>query len=180
MCPGELGAGERLRCKEAKILTPNGKDASRWKRCWLCHLSFPLRSKVGTSQILPRAAPHQDLVCCPPFNLLCVNISPSPADSRPPLPASLLAGLPSPAFSWRSASQTTRALGLNVLHGCQFFQEVVYTLGSYFNQLLWSSPWKVLLLPKNIRALCCKWWVNPWPPIVKDSSQPNMAQPVSA
>ena len=53
------------------------------------NISFPLGSKVGTSQIHPRAAPHQDFVCCPPFNLLCVNISPSPADSRPPPPASL-------------------------------------------------------------------------------------------
>lgn len=121
----------------------------------------------------PHSSPTPRSVCCPPFNSLYINISPSPADSRPPPPASLLAGLPSPGFGWRSASQTTRALGLNVLHACQFFQEVVYMLGSHINELPWSSQWKVLLLLKNIRVLCCKWWVNPWPPIMTDNGQPN-------
>lgn len=121
----------------------------------------------------PRSSPTPRSVCCPPFNSRYINISPSPADSRPPPPASLLAGLPSPGFSWRSASQTTRALGLNVLHACQFFQEAVYTLGSHINELPWSSQWKLLLLLKNIGVLCCKWWVNPWPPIMIDNGQPN-------
>lgn len=131
---------------------------------------------LGAQRVPPQfpcSSPTPWFVCGPPFNSLCINISPSPADSRPPPPASLLAGLPSPGFSWRRASQTTRALGLNVLDACQFFREVVYTLGSYFNERLWSSQWKVLLLLKNIGVLCCKWWVNPWPPIITGNGQPN-------
>lgn len=140
LCPGELGAGEHApTSKEEKLLTPDGSDAFRWLHCWLEHLSFSPGSRVGSSRIHPESSPTPGFVCSPPFNLLWINISPPPADSCPPPPASQLAGLPSPGFSWRSALQTTAALGLSVLQACQFFQEVVYTLGSHFNELLWNS-----------------------------------------
>lgn len=98
---------------------------------------------------------------------LCKHFPPLPTDSRPPLPASLQA---------RAGGVPCKQL---VLWGSMFLKPASSFRRSFTRLALTSMSYsgaateKCFCSWKTWGVLCCKWWVNPWPQVLKAIANPT-------
>lgn len=167
-----------LPCKEAKMLTPNGKGAFRLKCGWLEHLFFSGEpSRYLLNSLLEQ--PHMAIRLFSTFYLALYKHFPLCPQTAAHLclPPCLLDSPPQAQAGGVPCKQL-------VLWGSMFLKPASSFRRSFTRLALTSMSYsgaateKCCCSWKTLGELCCKWCVNPWPQVLKAIANP--IEPVAA